>query len=87
MNINGDPGAPDAKDLYEIGPLTYRQGYVIVWKELAGQREDALMHDRAIVAAYTGTPDRRDQSDQLFRAWVDANELPSILAHWADVLH
>ncbi|MFD3549535.1 hypothetical protein ACFWUW_28745 [Streptomyces sp. NPDC058655] len=86
MNINADPGAPEVKDVYEVGPLTYRQGYVIVSKELSGQREDALMHDRAVVAVYTGTPERRVEGDQLFRAWVDANELPSVLAHWADVL-
>ncbi|SDD81342.1 hypothetical protein [Streptomyces prasinopilosus] len=86
MNVNADPGAPEAKDVYEIGPLTYRQGYVIVWKELHGQREDALMHDRAIVGVYTGTPDRRAEGDQLFRAWVNADELPSVLAHWATVL-
>ncbi|MFD3538391.1 hypothetical protein ACFWUQ_02685 [Streptomyces sp. NPDC058662] len=86
MNINGDPGAPEVKDVYEIEPLTYPQGYVIVSKELNGQRDDALMHDRAVVAVYVGTPERRAESDQLFRAWVDANELPSVLAHWANVL-
>ncbi|MFD7341343.1 hypothetical protein ACFV98_36005 [Streptomyces violascens] len=81
MNINGDP---KAKDVYEIGPLTYRQGYVSVWKESHGCREDALMHDRAIVGVYTGTPEQ--QGDQLFRAWVDAEELPSVLGHWANIL-
>lgn len=88
MNVNGDPGSPEVKDMYAIGPLTYRQGHVIVWKEEYGQREEALMHDRAIVAVYTGTPEERaeGQGHQLFRAWVDANELPSVLGHWADVL-
>ncbi|MFI1285172.1 hypothetical protein ACH4U5_31190 [Streptomyces sp. NPDC020858] len=72
--------------MYEIGPLTYRLGYVKVWKEEYGQRDEALMHDRAIVGVYTGTPEQRTESDQLFRAWVDAHELPSVLAHWANVL-
>ncbi|MEU1377979.1 hypothetical protein ABZ442_30645 [Streptomyces triculaminicus] len=81
MDVNGDP---EAKGGYEIGPLTYRQGYVVVWKENFGCRGDALMHDRAIVSVYPGTPER--QGDQLFRAWVTAEELPSILSHWANVL-
>lgn len=81
MDVNGDP---ESKDVYEIGPLTYRQGYIKVWKEEYGQRENALMHDRAIVSVSTGTPEQR--GDQLFRAWVDADELPSVLAHWANVL-
>jgi hypothetical protein len=84
MNVNGNPGEPEVKDVYEIGPLTYRQGYVFVWKEEYGQRADALMHDRAIVGVYTGTPERR--GDQLFRAWVTAEELPSVLGHWANIL-
>ncbi|MDA5286411.1 hypothetical protein [Streptomyces sp. Isolate_45] len=84
MNVNGDPGTPEVKDAYEIGPLTYRQGYVMVWADEHGCRDEALMHDRVIVAAYTGTPEKK--GDQLFRAWVDANELPSTLAHWATVL-
>ncbi|MFJ6793950.1 hypothetical protein [Streptomyces sp. NPDC091268] len=87
MNINVDPAAPEGKDLYEIGPLTYRQGYISVRKEVGGQREDALMHDRALLAVFTGTPAQGAATDQLFRAWVDANELPSVLAHWAAVLH
>ncbi|WP_328406453.1 hypothetical protein OHS70_38520 (plasmid) [Streptomyces sp. NBC_00390] len=86
MNINGDPGDIEAKDVYEIGPLTYRQGYVLVWKEQFGVRDDALMHDRAIVGAYFGNPENRGSADQLFRAWVDAEELPTVLAHWADIL-
>ncbi len=49
------------------------------------RRPAALLHDRAIVGAYTGTPERRCESGQLFRAWVDADELPSVLAHWADI--
>ncbi|MFD8329113.1 hypothetical protein [Streptomyces lydicus] len=81
MNVNG---GPEAEDVYEIGPLTYRQGCVSVWKENNGCREDALMHDRAIVGVYTGTPEQR--GDQLFRAWVNAEELPSVLNHWANVL-
>ncbi|CAM5571134.1 hypothetical protein [Streptomyces avidinii] len=86
MNINGDPGDPEPNDVYEIGPLTYRQGFISVWKERHGQREEALMHDRAVVAVYTGTPERPAERAQLFRAWVDANELPSVLAHWANIL-
>ncbi|WP_331725356.1 hypothetical protein [Streptomyces zaomyceticus] len=87
MNVNGDPGSPKVKDdMYEVGPLTYRLGYVKVWKEEYGVREEALMHDRAIVAAYTGTPEEHPKNDQLFRAWVDADELPAVLAHWANVL-
>ncbi|MFI5761814.1 MULTISPECIES: hypothetical protein [unclassified Streptomyces] len=89
MNVNGDPGIPEAgEETYAIGPLTYRQGHVIVWKEANGQRDEALMHDRAIVAVYTGTPEERAEGHghQLFRAWVDANELPSILDNWANVL-
>ncbi|KMO93457.1 hypothetical protein ACS04_34790 [Streptomyces roseus] len=70
--------------MYEVGPLTYRQGFVSVWKENGGCRDDALMHDRVVVAVYTGTPDRR--GEQLFRAWVDAGELPSVLGQWANVL-
>ncbi|WP_405681809.1 hypothetical protein [Streptomyces sp. NBC_00057] len=42
------------------------------------------MHDRAIVGVYTGTPEER--GEQLFRAWVEAEELPSVLGHWANVL-
>ncbi|MFR9758197.1 hypothetical protein [Streptomyces sp. TR06-5] len=81
MDING---GPEAKDLYEVGPLTYRQGFASVWKENYGCRDDALMHDQAIVSVHTGTPEERGH--QLFRAWVDAHELPSILSHWARVL-
>ncbi|MEW1636854.1 hypothetical protein AB0469_22595 [Streptomyces sp. NPDC093801] len=81
MNVNGDL---EAKDVYEIGPLTYRQGHVSVWKEDGGCREEALMHDRAVVAVYTGTP--QDRGHQLFRAWVTAEELPSVLGHWANIL-
>lgn len=42
------------------------------------------MHDRAIVGVYTGAPGK--QGDQLFRAWVTADELPSVLGHWANIL-
>lgn len=83
MDVNAGHAA-SADDMYEIGPLTYRQGCVFVWKESLGCREGALMHDRAIVGVYTGAPDPR--GDQLFRAWVDAEELPSVLNHWANVL-
>ncbi|MFI1568765.1 hypothetical protein ACH4ZX_38085 [Streptomyces sp. NPDC020490] len=82
MDVNGDPEAK--AEMYEVGPLTYRQGYVSVWMENYGCREGALMHDRAIVGVYTGTPEER--GEQLFRAWVDAEELPSVLGHWANVL-
>jgi len=82
MDIQAGPGEPG--DMYEVGPLTYRQGYVCVWNESYAADEDALMHDRSIVAVYTGTPEQR--GEQLFRAWVDAEELSSVLAHWATVL-
>lgn len=65
MDVNGDP---KTEEMYEIGPLTYRQGYVKVWKESHGCRDEALMHDRAIVGAYTGTPE--DRGGQLFRVWA-----------------
>lgn len=81
MDINGDP---EAKDVYEVGPLTYRQGYVSVWFESYGCRDEAFMNDRAVIAVYTGTPEA--QGAQLFRAWVSAEELPSALSHWANVL-
>ncbi|MFD7610795.1 hypothetical protein [Streptomyces sp. NPDC059828] len=86
MNVNGDLEDVECKDMYEIGPLTYRQGFVFVWKERFGVREDALMHDRAIVGAYFGHPENRVSAAQLFRAWVDPEELPAVLAHWADIL-
>ncbi|MYT73395.1 MULTISPECIES: hypothetical protein [unclassified Streptomyces] len=76
---------PDAEDMYKIGPLIYNQGHVLVWKEKHGVREEALMHDRAIVAVRTGSAYDED-GEQLFRAWVDANELPQVLSQWANVL-
>lgn len=82
MDVNGGDSEPE--EIYEVGPLTYRQGYVSVWFRTGGCREDALMHDHAIVGVYTGTPE--DRGEQLFRAWLEAKELPSVLAQWAAVL-
>lgn len=81
MDVNA--GA-ETNEMYEMGPLTYRQGYVSVSMESYACRAGALMNDRAMVTAYTGTPDH--QGNQLFRAWVGAGELPSVLAHWAHAL-
>jgi|GEM_PF-6929705 len=82
MDVNGGDSEPE--EMYEVGPLTYRQGYVSVWFKSYGAREDALMHDRGIVAVYTGTPE--DRGEQLFRALVKPEELPAVLAQWAAVL-
>ncbi|MEU8741889.1 hypothetical protein [Streptomyces halstedii] len=82
MDVNA--GSGQAGNMHDIGPLTYRQGHVMVWAENHGCREDALMHDRVIVGVYTGPPEQR--GDQMFRAWVDAEELPSVLERWANVL-
>ncbi|MFD8851857.1 hypothetical protein [Streptomyces sp. NPDC059604] len=82
MDINGGPEVEAG--MYDAGPLTYRQGYVCVWMENYGCRGDALMNDRAVVGVYTGTPEQR--GNQLFRAWVDAEELPTVLSHWANIL-
>lgn len=81
MDVNGDS---TVEETYEAATLTYPQGFVRVWKESHGCRDDALMHDRAIVGVYTGTPEQR--GEQLFRAWVEAGELPSVLAQWATAL-
>ncbi|MCM2389731.1 hypothetical protein [Streptomyces albipurpureus] len=81
MDVNA---GPETNQMYEIGPLTYRQGYVSVSMESYGCRADALMNDRAMVTVYTGTPEH--QGNQVFRAWVDAAELPSVLGHWANTL-
>lgn len=87
MDVNGnagDIGGDSSQEMHEVGPLTYRQGYVSVWFKSFGTRAEALMNDHAVVGVYTGTPEKR--GDQLFRAWVDAEELPAILGHWANVL-
>jgi hypothetical protein len=85
MNVTADDDDDPVGDMHQIGPLTYRQGHVLVWMEDGGCRENALMHDRAVVAAFCASPpDEEDQ--QLFRAWVTAEELPLVLAQWARVL-
>lgn len=81
MDVNGGSGVGE---MHEVGPLIYRQGFVSVWTEDHRCRDDALMHDRVIVSVHTGAPKQR--GDQLFRAWVEARELPSVLDHWAGVL-
>ncbi|MFD0381409.1 hypothetical protein ACFQ2B_00225 [Streptomyces stramineus] len=58
--------------MHEIGPLTYRQGHVVVWAENFECRDDALMHDRVIVGVYTGTQSTRASSCS-GRGWTPRN--------------